>query len=78
MVKSLVTLMFLLLAGILESPSQDPDLRTLFKDPPSKFSMLPLWSWNGTLEADKLIFQVDQMLDKGIEGAFMHARKGIN
>ncbi|MBA7527047.1 hypothetical protein ES705_19220 [subsurface metagenome] len=73
-----VRIILLFTIGINNINSQDPDLQELFKNPPKEYSMLPLWSWNGTLEAEKLIFQVDQMLDKGIEGAFMHARSGIN
>ena len=40
--------------------------------------MVPFWSWNGTLEEDELKRQIDLMIDKGIYGAFMHARAGIN
>jgi hypothetical protein len=49
-----------------------------FKNPPDEFSILPLWSWNGALNPEKLKWQIDQMVDKGINGAFMHARAGLD
>jgi hypothetical protein len=49
-----------------------------FKEPGREYSMVPFWSWNGTLEENELRRQIDLMMDKGIYGAFMHARAGIN
>ncbi len=49
-----------------------------FRGPPRQFSMVPLWSWNGRLDPNALRWQIDQMVDKGVYGAFMHARAGIN
>jgi len=49
-----------------------------FSDPGREYSIVPFWSWNGTLEADELERQIDLMIDKGVYGAFMHARAGIN
>ncbi|MBN1347087.1 MAG: hypothetical protein JXQ73_30630 [Phycisphaerae bacterium] len=49
-----------------------------FGHPPREFSSVPLWSWNGRLEPDQLRWQIDQMVDKGVYGGFMHARAGIN
>jgi hypothetical protein len=53
------------------------DLRKHFLDPPREFSLLPFWAWNDTLEDDQLRWQIDEMLDKGVFGAFLHARSGI-
>ncbi|UCD37858.1 MAG: hypothetical protein JSW54_13725 [Fidelibacterota bacterium] len=53
------------------------DLEKYFKDPPREFSLLPFWAWNDTLEEERLRIQIDEMLDKGVYGAFMHARTGI-
>lgn len=58
--------------------SQSDELKKNFKTPPAEYSILPFWSWNGTLTAGKLTWQIDQMLDKGIYGAFMHARAGLD
>ncbi len=54
------------------------DLKDLFRDPPREYSLEPLWSWNGTLDSEKLIWQIDQMVDKGVFGAYMHARDGLD
>lgn len=49
-----------------------------FRNPPREYSMEPLWSWNGTLEREKLIWQIDQMVEKGVYGAYMHSRDGLD
>lgn len=53
-------------------------LKSNFKNPSKEYSILPFWSWNGTLTADKLISQMDAMMEKGIDGAFFHARAGLD
>lgn len=58
--------------------SQSDELKEGFKVPPAEYSILPFWSWNGTLTADKLTWQIDQMKEKGINGAFLHARAGLD
>jgi hypothetical protein len=57
---------------------QDSALVKNFKNPPAEYSLLPFWSWNGTLTADKLTWQMDQMQEKGIHGAFLHSRAGLD
>lgn len=47
---------------------------SLFKSPPKEDSPLAFWFWNGTLETQKLAHQIQEMFDKGVYGAFMHAR----
>lgn len=49
-----------------------------FQDPDKTFTIAPLWSWNGTLIPNELKRQIDLMIDKGVYGAFMHARSGID
>ena len=49
-----------------------------FKNPPPEYSMIPFWSLNNTLDSSKMNWQIDQMLDKGVYGAFMHAREGLD
>ncbi len=49
-----------------------------FSHPPRTCSTAPLWSWNGRLEPAELRRQIDEMVDKGVYGAFMHARDGLN
>ncbi len=55
----------------------DP-LRDGFRDPPRSFSQVPFWSWNGRLEPERIRWQIDQMVEKGVYGAFLHARAGLN
>ncbi|MCX6326912.1 MAG: glycosyl hydrolase [Bacteroidia bacterium] len=57
---------------------QTTDLAKNFINPPKEYSLLPFWSWNGTLKPEKLTWQIDQMMDKGIYGAFLHARGGLD
>lgn len=45
-----------------------------YKNPPKEYSLVPFWFWNGTLEEDRLREQIRMMADKGVYGAFMHAR----
>lgn len=59
------------------APAQDT-LVQHFKNPPPEYSLLPFWSLNNTLDSGKLNGQIDQMLDKGVYGAFMHAREGLD
>lgn len=69
-----------LLTGMAGS-GQAPAGRSLkegFRNPPREYSMEPLWSWNGTLEREKLIWQIDQMVEKGVYGAYMHSRDGLD
>lgn len=45
-----------------------------YKNPPREYSVVPFWFWNGTLEGSRLRKQIQMMVDKGVYGAFMHAR----
>ncbi len=71
--------------GIADGEVKDPPMKATaersmeeqFKNPPREFSMAPFWSWNDTLVPEKLTWQIDQMMDKGMYSAFMHARSGI-
>jgi len=53
-------------------------LKDGFRDPPREYSIAPLRSWNSTLAPEKLRWQMEQMLEKGIYGAYMHARDGLD
>ena len=70
-------ILFSLLFPLLLS-AQTGELARNFKNPPAEYSLLPFWSWNGTLKPAKLKWQIDQMQEKGIDGAFMHARSGLD
>jgi hypothetical protein len=76
----LVSLILVLFSfeAITQPLSSNDNLKQNFINPPAEYSMAPFWSWNGTLEKDRLLWQLKQMKEKGIDGAFMHARAGIN
>ena len=42
--------------------------------PPPQYSACAFWFWNGTLQSDRLLRQMDAMREQGIFNAFMHAR----
>ncbi len=48
-----------------------------FKSPGAYFRGKPFWSWNGKLEKEELLRQVDVLNDMGFGGYFMHSRTGL-
>ena len=48
-----------------------------FKNPGPAWRGKPFWSWNGTLEKDELLRQIDVMKEMGLGGYFMHSRTGL-
>ena len=50
------------------------ELKDRFRDPPREYGLMPWWSWNSTLTPEKLTWQIGQMVENGVCGAFMHAR----
>jgi len=48
-----------------------------FKNPGAEWRGKPFWSWNGKLEKDELLRQIDVMKDMGMGGFFMHSRTGL-
>ena len=76
---SKVSLIFvLILLAAASAYGSEGTLKDNFKNPPRECSLLPFWVWNDTLEKDKLKWQIDQMVEKGIYGGFIHARIGLN
>ena len=75
-----IVLILLLLTDFAAASGQSNriELFEQFKDPPREYTLIPLWSWNDTLEPEELKHQIDLMMEKGIYGAFMHARAGID
>ena len=63
---------------VLPLAASGDELKDRFRDPPREYSMIPLWSWNSTLTREKLTWQIDQMMEKGVYGAFMHTRAGLD
>lgn len=50
------------------------DILKGFRHPERKYSPAAFWFWNGELKPDFLAWQIDEMADKGVYNAFMHAR----
>lgn len=48
-----------------------------FKNPLQEYSVAPFWFLNGDLKKDKIIFQLKEMHDKGIDVVIPHARTGL-
>ena len=42
-----------------------------------KYRPIPFWSWNDKLTSDLLKWQIQEMVQAGIGGYFMHARGGL-
>ena len=47
------------------------------KNPSNRFRGKPFWSWNGDLEKDELLRQIDAFKEMGFGGYFMHSRVGL-
>ncbi len=48
-----------------------------FKMPSAHYRGKPFWSWNGKLEKEELLRQVEVMKEMGFGGYFMHSRTGL-
>ncbi|HOK05245.1 MAG TPA: glycosyl hydrolase [Victivallales bacterium] len=48
-----------------------------FIKPSSIYRGKPFWSWNGKLDKNELLRQLDVMKEMGLGGAFMHSRTGL-
>lgn len=48
-----------------------------FKDPPKEYSVLPFWFINKFAPKEEFSRQVREMIDKGVYGFFIHARRGL-
>ena len=46
-------------------------------NPDKKYLGKPFWSWNGDLEKDELLRQIEVMRTMGFGGFFMHSRTGL-
>ncbi len=53
------------------------NLTSNFKNPGAEWRAKPFWSWNGNLEKDELIRQIEVFKEMGMGGFFMHSRVGL-
>lgn len=78
LLKTVLLFFILFICGSKTTNAQTKWLVDNFRNPPKEYSLLPFWSLNGTLEPEKLKWQIDQMMEKGVYGAFLHARAGLD
>ena len=52
-------------------------LYNTFKKPGKEYRGKPFWAWNGELEKNELLKQIDVMKEMGFGGFFMHSRTGL-
>lgn len=55
----------------------DRNRKELFENPTAEYRAKPFWSWNGRLEEEELLHQIDIMKEMGFGGYFMHSRTGL-
>lgn len=49
-----------------------------FKNPSAQYRIKPFWFWNGDMKEDEIDYQLKELADKGLGGAFICARQGMN
>ncbi len=60
-----------------KSKTQKLDVAT-FQNPPAEFRGAPFWAWNGKLDKDVLLWQIEQLKKMGFGGYFIHTRCGLS
>ena len=65
-------------ATTVQTPKNDGALLVeTFRQPTAALRGKPFWSWNGDLQQDELLRQVDVLEEMGMGGGFMHSRTGL-
>ena len=49
----------------------------LFRNPTSEYRGTPFWAWNGKMEKDELLRQIEIFKVMGLGGFHMHVRTGL-
>jgi hypothetical protein len=62
---------------LLAASANLPQLYRDFRDPPRHYTVRPFWFWNGKLDSKELAWQIDQMVEQGVYGAYVHNRTGL-
>lgn len=47
-----------------------------FRETDREYSPVPFWFWNDDLKEDHLLYQLNEMKDKGIDEFIIHSRRG--
>lgn len=48
-----------------------------FRAPGAQYRAIPFWAWNGKLEREELLRQIERLAQMGFGGFFMHSRTGL-
>ena len=51
--------------------------KELFRNPTAEYRATPFWAWNGALEKEELLRQIDIFKEMGYGGFHMHVRTGL-
>ena len=51
---------------------------SLFQNPSPEYRAFPFWAWNGELEPEVLLRQIQVFQQMGMGGFHMHARAGLS
>jgi len=70
----LATLQFLACPGFpaAHPKSSEGSLYEGFKNPPKEYDLIPLWTWNGKIDAQEAKRQIDEMLAQGINRVIVY------
>ncbi len=58
--------------------NNDVPFDAAFQTPSSLYRGAPFWSWNGSLDKEELLRQIDIFKEMGIGGYHIHSRTGLN
>lgn len=53
------------------------NIEQLFQNPTAEWRGKPFWSWNGKLEKEEILRQIDVLEQMGMGGYFCHSRTGL-
>jgi hypothetical protein len=53
------------------------NIQKIWQSPTTAYRGKPFWSWNGKLEREELLRQLDVFQQMGMGGAFLHSRTGL-
>jgi hypothetical protein len=48
-----------------------------FRNPAPEYGIHPFWFWNGDMEDQEIVHQIEEMADKGVGGFFICPRQGL-
>lgn len=74
----LKTVLYVSMAASALAAPQSDGLYRGFRDPPREYTVRPFWFWNARLDGDEIERQIREMVAKGVYGAYVHSRNGLD